>query len=72
MFVWIVVPGGRSITEAGQVLIFYLLVFARIHDAMCLNKMFSNLWQKKQAHNIKDTAVYLTVGHGVLFILVCY
>ncbi len=32
-------PIIRFITEVSHLLIFYLLVFDRIHDAMCLNKM---------------------------------
>ncbi len=57
--------------RGSQILIFYLLVFDRIHDAMHLNKMFRTSG-RKQAHNIKDPAVYLTVDMGTflsLFVL---
>ncbi len=56
--------------RGSQILIFYLLVFDRIHDAMHLNKMFRTSG-RKQAHNIKDPAVYLTVDMGYFFIPVC-
>ncbi len=55
--------------RGSQVLIFYLLVFDRIHDAMHLNKIFRCFLPlaEKQAHNIKDPAVYLTVDMGHFF-----
>ncbi len=42
-----------------------------IHEAMHLNKMFRTSGRKKQAHNIKDSAVYLTVDMAYFFIPVC-
>ncbi len=58
--------------RGSQILIFYLLVFDRIHDAMHVSKQdVQDLQQKKQAHNIKDPAVYLTVDMGYFFIPVC-
>ncbi len=56
--------------RGSQVLILYLLVFDRIHDAMHLNKMFRTSG-KKAAYSIKDPAVYLTVDMGYFFIPVC-
>ncbi len=49
--------------RGGQVFIFSLLVFDRIHDAMPLNKMF------RTSGNIKDPAVYLTVDMGYILSL---
>ncbi len=50
--------------RVSHLLIFYLLVFDRIHDAMCLNKMSRtssrNIGQKHQ----KNTAVYFIVHMG--------
>ncbi len=76
MFVLDYCTGGRSkqgplyiSNRGGQVLIFSLLVFDRIHDAMLLNKMFRTSGRKKQAHNIKDPAVYLTVDMGYILSL---
>ncbi len=56
--------------RGSQIWIFYLLVFDRIHDAMHLNKM-SRTSSRKQALNIKDPAVYLTMDMGYFFIPVC-
>ncbi len=56
--------------RGSQVFDFYLLVFDRIHDAMHLTRC-SGPPAEKQAHNIKDPAVYLTVDMGYFFIPVC-
>ncbi len=56
--------------RGSQVLIFYLLVFDRIHDA-CIWTRCPGPPAEKQAHNIKDPAVYLTVDMGYFFIPVC-
>ncbi len=57
--------------RGSQVLIFICWYLIEIHDAMHLNKMFRTSG-RKQAHNIKDPAVYLTVDMGTflsLFVL---
>ncbi len=57
--------------RGSQILIFYLLVFDRIHDAMHLNNM-SRTSSRKTGPHIKDPAVYLTVDMGYflsLFVL---
>ncbi len=57
----------RFQTESVIYWFFNLLVFDRIHDAMCLNKMSRT---EKYAHNIKNTAVYLIVHMGY-FLSLC-
>ncbi len=52
-------PIIRFLTEAVRFWFFNLLVFDRIHDARCPGPP-----AEKQAHNIKDPAVYLTVDMG--------
>ncbi len=52
-----------------HLLIFYLLVFDRIHDA-CIWTRCPGPPAEKQAHNIKDPAVYLTVDMGY-FLSLC-
>ncbi len=54
--------------RVSHLLIFYLLVFDRIHDATHLNKT-SRTSGRKTGHNIKDPAVYLTVDMGYLLSL---
>ncbi len=64
-------PMIRFLTEAVGFRIFYLLVFDGIHVAMHLTR-YPGPPAEKQAHNIKDPAVYLTVGMGYflsLFVL---
>ncbi len=53
--------------RGSQILIFHLLVFDRIHDAMHLNKMSRTSSRKTGPHN-KDPAVYLNVDMGYFFI----
>ncbi len=50
--------------RVGHLLIFYLLVFDRIHDAMCLNKMSSSRNTGPQ-HQKHSSIFHCT--HGVLF-----
>ncbi len=52
-------PVIRFLTKSVTYLYFYLLVFDRIHDVMCLNKMSRTFNQ-----NIKNTAVYFIVHTG--------
>ncbi len=56
--------------RGSQILIFYLLVFDRIMMP-CIWTRCSGPPAEKQAHNIKDPAVYLTVDMGYFFIPVC-
>ncbi len=53
--------------RVSQLLIFYLLVFDRIHDAMCLYKM-SRTCRRNIGPQHKKTAVYLIVHMGYFFI----
>ncbi len=69
-------PVGRSYmahykisNRVSHLLIFYLLVFDIIHDAMCLNKM-SRTSSRNTGHNIKNTAVYFIVHMGY-FLSLC-
>ncbi len=56
--------------RGSQILIFYLLVL--IESMMpCIWTRCSGPLAEKQAHNIKDPAVYLTVDMGYFFIPVC-
>ncbi len=50
-----------------QLLIFYLLVFDRIHDAMCLNKMSRTSSRNIGSQHQKYSSICLFT-HGVLFI----
>ncbi len=60
-------PIKRFLTESLTCLFFYLLVFDRIHDVMCLNKMSRtssrNIGPKRQ----KYSSIF-NCTHGVLFI----
>ncbi len=65
-------PVGRSkhghykiSNRVSNLLILYLLVFDRIHDAMCLNDVQD--LQQKYRHNIKTTAVYFIVHRGTCY-----
>ncbi len=53
--------------RVSHLLIFYMLVFNRIHDAVCLNKMVRTS-SRKIGHNIKNTAVYFILHMGYFFI----
>ncbi len=53
----------------GHLLIFYLFVFDRLHDAMCLNKM-SRTSSRNIGPQHKKTAVYVIV-HVVYFLSPC-
>ncbi len=55
--------------RVSHLLIFYLLVFDRTHDAMYLNKM-SRTFSRNIGHNIKNTAVYFIV-HMEYFLSLC-
>ncbi len=70
-------PVIRFLTESVTYWFFYLLVFDRIHDAMCLNKMssrnigpqhqkYSSIFVSSTSHLISSSIFYPT--HGVLFI----
>ncbi len=50
-----------------QLLIFYLLVFDRIHDAMCLNKMSRTSSRNIGSQHNKYCSIFIFT-HGVLFI----
>ncbi len=57
---------GRFLTESVTYWFFYLLVFDRIHDAMCLNQM-----SRTSSRNIgpqHQIQQYIYCTHGVLFI----
>ncbi len=56
--------------RVSNLLIFYMLVFDRINDAMCLNKMFRTS-SRKIGPQHKNTAVYFILPHGVLFYPCC-
>ncbi len=53
--------------RVSHLLIFYMLVFNRIHDAVCLNKMFRTS-SRKIGPQHKNTAVYFIVHMGYFFI----
>ncbi len=53
--------------RVSQLLIFYLLVFDRIHDAMCLNKM-SRTSRRNIGPQHKKYSSKFNCTHGVLFI----
>ncbi len=53
-----------------HLLIFYLLVFDRIHDAMCLNKMSRTSSRNIGPQYQKYSSIFHCT-HGVLFIPVC-
>ncbi len=55
--------------RVSHLLIFYLLVFDRIHDAMCLNKMSRTSSRKIGPQHQKYSSIFHCT-HGVLFILV--
>ncbi len=50
-----------------HLLIVYLLVFDRIHDAMCLNKMFRTSSRNIGPRHQKYSSIF-NCTHGVLFI----
>ncbi len=50
-----------------HLLIFYLLVFDRIHDAMCLNKMFRTSSRNTGPQPKKCSSIF-NCTHGVIFI----
>ncbi len=52
--------------RGSQVLIFYLLVFDRIHDAMYLNKMSRTSGTKTGPQHYGSSHIF-KCGHGVLF-----
>ncbi len=54
-------------SRVSHLLIFYLLVFVRIHDAMCLNKMFRTSSRKIGPQHKKYSSIFHCT-HGVLFI----
>ncbi len=56
--------------RVSHLLIFYLLVFDRIHDAMCLNKMFRTSSRNIGPQHQKYSSIFHCT-HGVLFIPVC-
>jgi len=53
-----------------QVLIFYLLLFSRIHNTMYLNKISRTSSQKIDPQNYIASCIF-NLGHGVHFIPVC-
>ncbi len=53
--------------RVSHLLIFYLLVFDRIHDAMCLNKMFRTSSRNIGPQHQKYSSIF-HCKHGVLFI----
>ncbi len=55
--------------KVSHLLIFYLLIFDRIHDAMCLNKM-SRTSSRNIGPQHKNTAVYFIVHMGY-FLSLC-
>ncbi len=56
--------------RVSHLLIFYLLVFDRIHDAMCLNKMSRTSSRNIGPQHQKYSSIFHCT-HGVLFIPVC-
>ncbi len=56
--------------RVSHLLIFYLLVFDIIHDAMCLNKMFRTSSTNIGPQHQKYSSIFHCT-HGVLFIPVC-
>ncbi len=56
--------------RVSHLLIFYLLVFGRIHDAMCLNKMSRTSSRNIVPQHQKYSSIFHCT-HGVLFIPVC-
>ncbi len=56
--------------RVSHLLIFYMLVFNRIHDAMCLNKMSRTSSRKIGPQHKKYSSIFHCT-HGVLFIPVC-
>ncbi len=73
--VWIIVsledPNMAHYTISNRIshlFIFYQLVFDRIHDAMCLNKMSRT--SNRNIGSIKNTAVYFIVHMGY-FLSLC-
>ncbi len=57
--------------RVSHLLIFYLLVFDRIHDAMCLNKMSRTSSRNIGPRHRKYSSIFHCT-HGVLFIPVIY
>ncbi len=57
--------------RVSRLLIFYLLVFDRIHDAMCLNKMSRTSSRNIGPQHKKYSSVYHCT-HGVLFFFFFY
>ncbi len=60
-------PIIRFLTESVTYWFFYLLVFDRIHDAMCLNKMSRTSSRKIGPQYQKYSSIFHCT-HGVLFI----
>ncbi len=60
-------PIIRFLTESVTYLFLYLLVFHRIHDAMCLNKIFITSNRNIGPQNQKYCCIF-HYTHGVLFI----
>ncbi len=56
--------------RVSHLLIFYMLVFNRIHDAMCLNKMFRTSSRKIGPQHKKYSSIFHCT-HGVLFYPCC-
>ncbi len=53
--------------RVSHLLIFYMLVFDRIHDAVCLNKMFRTSSRKIGPQHKKYSSIFHCT-HGVLFL----
>ncbi len=60
-------PIIRFLTESVSYWFFYLLVFDRIHNAMCLNKM-SRIFSRNIGPRHKKYSSIFNCTHGVLFI----
>ncbi len=56
--------------RVSHLLIFYLLVFDRIHDAMCLNKMSRTSSRNVGPQHQKYSSIFHCT-HGVLFLSLC-
>ncbi len=56
--------------RVSHLLIFYMLVFNRIHDAVCLNKMFRTSSRKIGPQHKKYSSIFHCT-HGVLFYPCC-
>ncbi len=61
---WLII---RFLTESVTCLFFYLLVFDRIHDAMCLNNMSRTYSRNIGPQHQKYSSIFHCT-HGVLFI----